>query len=127
MGFFIPIKSISEANQSGYKSTILRPLYGIGVLCIAACIACFAFKVPDWIGIVFAIISFVIFGVAIFAYIYCLIKDRGALRSEWHSINQMAIQHGLLGDDTSGATTGQTISVPAHTQDHSKKIGGTNE
>lgn len=102
MAFFIPIKSVSEANQSGYRSTILRPIYGIGLLSILACIGCFAFKVPTWIGTTFAIIAFVILGVAIFSYIYCLIKDRGALRSEWHSINQMAIQHGMLGDDKTG-------------------------
>lgn len=127
MPFIFPIKSISEANQSGYRSTVLRPIYGIGILSIVACITCFVFKVPNWIGVVFAIIAFIILVVAIFAYIYCLVKDRGALRSEWHSINQMAIEHGILGDSTAGIQPDHNNRVIVHPQNNAKKLGGGDE
>jgi hypothetical protein len=36
------------------------------------------------------------------AYVFCLLKDRDALRSESYSLHKLAIEQGLLGDSTTG-------------------------
>lgn len=130
MAWFFPIKMVSEANQSGGRSTILRPLIGLGILCITACICCFAFHVPDWIGTVFAATSFLIILLAIYAYIFCLHTDKDALRSEWFSINKKAIEHGLLGDDKVGILTNLNNPVVVNKDKINKnmtQLGGDNE
>lgn len=127
MSFIFPIKSISEANQSGGKSTILRPVYGIALLCFFASVASFWFKLPDWIGIVFACFTFLLIGVAVYMILFCLHTDRDALRSEWYSINKKAIEHGMFGDDKTGTTDTTTINVVAKPNDNSKKLGGGDE
>ena len=40
--------------------------------------------------------------VYVFAYIYLLLHDRDALRSEKYSIQKLAIEHGLVGDSETG-------------------------
>lgn len=37
-----------------------------------------------------------------FAYVYCLLYDRDALRSERYSLQKMAIEHGMIGDSKTG-------------------------
>lgn len=102
MAWSFPIKFVSEANQSGGKSTILRPVYGIALFCLLATIAGFYFKFPLWINIVFACFTFLLILVAIYMILFCLHTDKDALRSEWYSINKKAIEHGFLGDDKTG-------------------------
>lgn len=127
MAWIFPIKSISEANQSGGKSTILRPVYGIALLCLVATVVSFAFHLPEWIGFVFATLTFLLILVAIYMILFCLHTDKDALRSEWYSINKKAIEHGLLGDDKTGTVTETTVTVVAKPNDNSKKLGGGDE
>jgi len=122
MPWIFPIKLVSEANQSGGKSTIIRPLIGIGILCITACIVCFIFNVPYWIGTVFALFGFIIIGVSIYAYIYCLKHDRDALRSEWFSISKKAIEHGVFGDSTTGMISDNNTNIVAGRQNDRPSI-----
>ncbi len=44
----------------------------------------------------------VVFAVYIGAFLYLLVHDRDALRSETYSLRKMALQHGAAGDSLSG-------------------------
>lgn len=118
MAWIFPIKFVSEANQSGGKSTILRPVYGIALFCLLATIASFYFKFPMWISIVFASFTFLLILVAVYMILFCLHTDRDALRSEWYSINKKAIEHGYFGDDKAGF-----VKIDNNTN----KLGGQSE
>ena len=89
-----------SANLS--RSDVLRPLaWIIGILLTALCMLTFA-KAPDWLLVSVAGALGVMIALYAIAYTFCLFKDRDALRSEKYSLNKMAIEHGLLGDATSG-------------------------
>lgn len=48
----------------------------------------------------------------LFAYTYCLFKDRDALRTERYSIQKLAIEKGFVGDSLTGTLRHET---PAET------------
>ena len=52
------------------------------------------FGSPIWLTIMLAVFFFV--------YIYCLINDRDSLRSEKFTIQKLAIEKGIMGDDVTG-------------------------
>jgi hypothetical protein len=117
---------ISKAYQSGYRSTILRPIYGLSALTISA-IAIFAkVNVATWIINGLAIVLFVIIGVAVFSYLYCLVKDRSALRTESYSLSKLAIERGIYGDDKVGIIKDDITSITPTERliDNTGKLGG---
>jgi hypothetical protein len=59
-------------------------------------------RAPLWAGIFFAVCTALPVALYLGAYVYCLIKDREALRSETYSIQRLAIEKGYLGDSTAG-------------------------
>ena len=93
---------LAQASATGSRSTVLKPLYGIIPFCFAATMSSAYFKLVEWITYVFAGFSVLSIAVFLFSYIYCLLKDKDALRSETYSIQKMAIEKGFIGDDMSG-------------------------
>lgn len=93
---------LEQASASGTKANVLKPMNWMILTLIAAVIAMFKIGVPIWISILiitFMVISIIIF---LFAFLYCLFKDRDALRSEKYSIQKMAIEKGFVGDNIYG-------------------------
>jgi hypothetical protein len=80
----------------------LKPLaWLIGILTLATVLMLYA-KAPDWLLIVMACLlvgTILLYG---FSYSFCLFNDRDALRSEKYSLQKLAIEHGLLGDSSTG-------------------------
>jgi len=101
---------LSKSDSSGSKSTVLKPLTWFISILIAGIIFSVKYNAPKWILIFFVIVSSVVILLFLFSYIYCLFVDRDALRSEKFSIQKMAIERGLYGDNTSGVLTGKEIS-----------------
>jgi hypothetical protein len=100
------------------RSDVLKPLaWLIGILTGATALFLYA-KAPDWLiaalGASLLTSVFLYFG----SYLFCLFKDRDALRSEKYSLNKMAIQHGVYGDSSVGivpapALESRAIAAPA--------------
>ncbi|TAK63875.1 MAG: hypothetical protein EPO24_03770 [Bacteroidetes bacterium] len=57
---------------------------------------------PDWIGtslIIFSLISALFY---LYSYFYFMSRDKDSLRSEKYSIQKLAIEKGLVGDNIQG-------------------------
>jgi hypothetical protein len=91
-----------QMNSTLSRTDVLKPLaWLVGLIALALTTALFA-KAPEWTleWLLAALIGSVL--LYSLAYTFCLFFDRDALRSEKYSLNKMAIEHGLLGDSTTG-------------------------
>ena len=93
---------LEKSDASGSKSTILKPLTWLLSVLIAGLLFLFKLNAPFWAYVFFSIIISVIIALFLFAYLYCLFKDRDSLRSEKFSIQKMAIEKGMYGDNLTG-------------------------
>jgi membrane protein YdbS with pleckstrin-like domain len=84
------------------RSDILRPLAGLIGILITAIILIIVAKGPEWLLILMSVVWVFSIVLYFFTYVFCLFRDRDALRSEKYSLQKMAIEHGLFGDSTSG-------------------------
>jgi len=105
------IKELFErSDASGSRSTILKPLTWFLSLIIGGLIISIKLKAPTGIIVLFAISVCLAILLFFFAYIYCLFKDPDALRSEKYSIQKMAIEKGIIGDNIVGIITNTKIN-----------------
>ena len=91
-----------QASAQGSRSTVLRPLGWLASICAGSLIALVEFKAAIWLLILFAIFLSVTVALYLWAYVYCLLTDKEALRTEKYSIQKMAIEKGYYGDSTVG-------------------------
>ena len=92
----------SEASAKGAKSTALQSLHwGIGMLLTSIPIMAWV-DAPSWILIAISSAFGLVLVTFIGAYIFLLIKNPDALRSESYTLSKMAIERGLIGDSLSG-------------------------
>lgn len=91
-------------NATLSRSDVLRPLVSLVSIIGFACVVLAYVKAPVWLvtlcGICFVGAILLYAG----SYLYCLFRDRDALRSEKYSLHKMAIEHGIYGDSASGIT-----------------------
>src|SRR2546428_4926911 len=97
--FFMPtIKLIEallqQAIAEGSRSTALKPLGWLLAMLLPSTLFSAWQKSPSWLTVFLATVSVVVFAVYIGAFLYLLVHDRDALRSETYSLRKMAIQHG---------------------------------
>jgi hypothetical protein len=129
MAFSILTQLLAKAYQSGYRSNILNSLIYICAVIITAIAVLSKTSVDKWIINGLAVTLFIVIAVFVFSYLYCVVKDRDALRSERYSINKMAIENKFFGDDKSGPLSNEIISsvIPIEKlSDDSEMKGGTN-
>ena len=93
---------LSHSDASGSRSTILKPLTWLLGLLLATLLAAFRFGAPVWFCYLLAGIAVLAILLFFFAYVFCLFKDRDALRSESFSLQKMQIEKGLYGDSNLG-------------------------
>jgi hypothetical protein len=98
------ISSLREQmSASLLRSDVLRPLvWPLGILMFAIILMIHA-AAPNWLLILMAGLFFAIIVLYVLAFVFCLLKDRDALRSEKYSLNKMAIEHRLIGDNVAGS------------------------
>lgn len=93
---------LEQATAKGTRATVLKPIgYMMGIL-VSATLASFYLEAPYWLGVMFAAFCGLAMLLYLSAYVYCLIHDRDALRSETYSIQKLAIEKGFVGDDIVG-------------------------
>jgi hypothetical protein len=91
-----------RSAASGSRTSALAPLHWLLGLVLAAFIASLTFNAPTWARVLFATLSTAIVVLDAAAYVYLLLNDRDALRSERFTIEKMRIEHGLIGDSLIG-------------------------
>ena len=93
---------LEQATKQGSRSTALKPLGWLVAMLLPATLASFYFETPDWLGP--TLCSFTGLSVASYlgSYFYLLFKDKDALRSERYSLQKMAIEKGVYGDNLTG-------------------------
>jgi hypothetical protein len=93
---------LEQASAQGSRSTVLRPLGWMLSICFAATIAAIGVKAPSWLVILFAVFVSLCAILYLGTYLYCLLTDKEALRSETYSIQRLAIEKGFVGDSSAG-------------------------
>lgn len=93
---------LEQVSGHGSRSTVLKPLGWALALLIPATMLSAFFKLDVWLtrglgaGAGLSLLAYLV------AYFFCLVKDREALRSERYSIQKLAIERRVVGDDTVG-------------------------
>jgi hypothetical protein len=108
---------LEHATAQGSRSTVLKPVGWMMLICISATLSAFYLRAQLWLVIMFAVFSGLTMLLYLGTYIYCLLTDKEALRSETYSIQKMAIEKGFVGDDIIGQLraeiSGQTRLIEA--------------
>lgn len=93
---------LEQASARGTRTTVLKPLGWMTAILVSATLSAFYFSTPIWIGAMYAVFACLTMTLYLFAYCYCLFRDRNALRSETYLIQKLAIEKGFVGDDILG-------------------------
>lgn len=93
---------LQKSDASGSKSTILKPLTWFLSIIVTGILVLLRANAPSWLITFFSVIMALVVLLFLFVYVFCLFRDRDALRSEKFSIQKLAIEKGLYGDDLSG-------------------------
>jgi predicted neutral ceramidase superfamily lipid hydrolase len=89
---------LQQAIAEGSRSTALKPLGWLLAMLLPSTLLSVWEKSSLWLAVFLAIVSMVVFAVYIGAFLYLLVHDRDALRSETYSLRKMAIQQGAAPD-----------------------------
>jgi hypothetical protein len=95
------------------RSDALKPLAWVLGIQITATIALVVAHAPDWLLILMSVLLVVIVVLYCWAYTFCLLKDRDALRSERYSLHKLAIENKLIGDSLAGAFEPDDVKPPS--------------
>jgi hypothetical protein len=99
---FDPFKFMGRSlTESGSRSTALKPLMWFIGITLTGTIGCFRFGAPIWVGAAVGVLACLGAIVYLGAYVYFALTDKDALRSETYSIQKMALERRLIGDDAS--------------------------
>jgi len=93
---------LSQASARVLRSSVLGPLAWMTVILITAILLSVFFKTPFFITTILVIFICLIILLFIASYIYFMIKDPDFLRSETYSIQKLAIERGIVGDNLLG-------------------------
>lgn len=101
--FVAVVASLREQMQANLsRSDVLKALILPISICVLGIMGTIAGKGPAWVLVLFSVFLTLCFGVYLFSYLFCLFRDRDALRSEKYNMSKLAIEHGLLGDSNTG-------------------------
>jgi membrane protein YdbS with pleckstrin-like domain len=92
-----------QMNATLSRSDVLKPLAWM-LLIIAMTMVAIGIYVQHlaWLIVAVAVLFLGTSVVYLFSYLYCLFYNPDALRSEKYSLQKMAIEHNLLGDNVTG-------------------------
>ena len=96
------MSALTRSAASGSRSTALAPLHCMLVLVFISFLGSVWIGTPSWVLVLFGAISAGVVLLEVGAYVYLLLNDRDALRSERFTIEKMKIEKGILGDTVLG-------------------------
>jgi hypothetical protein len=93
---------LRQATARGSRSTVLKPLGWLAGICATALLGALRYnatpEVIHWI-LIFLGATILLY---LAAYVYCLLTDKEALRTETYLIQKTAIEKGYVGDTLAG-------------------------
>jgi len=111
MGNFFS-RMLEQADSVAHsRSSVLVPLQWLFVIFMVFFIALILVKAPTWAIVGCGFCLFLLFLVAIAAYIYFGLRSPDALRSEQYSLSKYAMERGLYGDSDSGMVEGRPVFI----------------
>ncbi len=93
---------LQHSSAKGSKSTAMQPLAWIIGLLLTSSLGVFYIKAPEWIAKIFIALCVIMIILYIGAYLYFMLKNPDALRSESFTLKKMEIQKGIQGDNITG-------------------------
>lgn len=105
---------MSQANAKGARSTALHSLQWTIAILLAGLPVSMLSGAPKWllicivVGVGASLITF------IFSYLFLLVRNPDALRSETFTLSKMAIEKGLTGDSIKGLSQDQKVGAIEH-------------
>lgn len=93
------------------RSSALNPLQWVLAIFVGGVVGLATAKAPEWAIIGTGTCAMVDFVALLCAYFYFMWKDRDALRSESFSLQKLAMEKGLLGDNLQGMRPASEIFV----------------
>jgi predicted membrane channel-forming protein YqfA (hemolysin III family) len=96
------LQTLQQALQRNAKSTALKSLGWLIALLLPSTIAASHYGNDKWLVVMLAILVCLSVVVYIAAYVFFALTNPDLLRSEKFTIQKMAIQQGIIGDDISG-------------------------
>jgi hypothetical protein len=100
-----------EARIGQSRSSVLNPLQWLTVILAASLLTAMAFHLPPWVGITITVFLAATVLLLLSAYIFFMQRNPDALRSEKYSLQKMAIEKGLVGDDIAGLINPEKIVI----------------
>ena len=101
-GFEHTVMLLRQQLDSASRSDALRPLAWLVGLLVTATIGLTWANAPWWSQATAGVLLACSVGLYGFAYVFCLLHDRDALRSDKFAIQKLAIERGVYGDDKTG-------------------------
>jgi hypothetical protein len=93
---------LEEVSGNVSRSTVLKPLGWALAVFVPATIVTAFLQLAPWLVGMFAGLTGFTSALYLSAYVFCLFRDRDALRSERYSLQKLAIEKQLIGDDRAG-------------------------
>lgn len=93
---------LDSATDRPSRSNALNPLAWLAAMLLSTTLISFYLNLPVWTTYAFTSLTVFVVLVYIGAYLYLLCVDRDALRSEKYSIDKLAIEKGVFGDNLTG-------------------------
>jgi hypothetical protein len=117
---------LEQATAQGSRSTVLRPLGWMISICATGALTGVYLKAPLWLIVLFAGLAGLAGVLYIGAYIFCLLTDKDALRTERYSIQKLAIEKGFVGDSIAGVVHVEAVQEK-QLMDASSSVGEEGE
>jgi len=96
----LPLQQLFRQAEIGQsRSSVLNPLQWMVVILLGGSTSLLAYHAPIWLIILCACLLVATFGLFCGAYVYFMIKDPAALRSEGYALSRYAMENKLLTRD----------------------------
>ncbi len=93
---------LEQHSGSGKKSTAVSTIIVMGGVAFVGTVAALSAGAPDWMLKIFAAVIIFVSVLYPIAYIYFMLKNPDALRSESFELKKMAMERGFYGDSMQG-------------------------
>lgn len=106
---------LSRSDAKGTRSTALHSLqWALGLL-LASLPPSLLANAPDWLLVTLLCSIAIVLLVYIGAFVFLLIRNPDALRSEQFTLSKMALEKGLVGDNVTGVIeSASRVSAPSN-------------
>ena len=97
------IKTLLQQSSIGQsRSSALNPLQWVLVILLTGVVICPLVNAPSWLLIILVGLTVGIVILIATSYVYFMLKNSDALRSEHYTLSKIALEKGLVGDNLRG-------------------------